>query len=80
MGCPPRTYGSRSCTDRSATTASSTRRLFTTELQPRDPATGAYTGEIVIGLPGAYGVTARVIPVHPDLANTFDLGLVAWAN
>ena len=55
-------------------------RLFTTELQPRDPATGAYTGEIVIGLPGAYGVTARVFPVHPDLANTFDLGLVAWAN
>ena len=55
-------------------------RLFTTELQPRDPATGTYAGEIVIGLPGAYGVTARVFPVHPDLAHEFDLGLMVWAN
>jgi starch phosphorylase len=42
-------------------------------------ANGRYTGEIVVGHSGSYGVSARVIPVHPDLASRFDLGRVAWA-
>ncbi len=52
--------------------------LTKTELQPTDPG-GEYAGEIVVGVPGAYGVTARVIPVHPDLASRYDVGLVAWS-
>jgi glycogen phosphorylase len=49
----------------------------TVELQPTGE--GTYTGEVVVGVAGSYGVTARVIPVHPDLANRFDLGRVIWA-
>ncbi len=53
------------------------RDLVVSELHALEATT--YAGEIVVGLPGAYGVTARVIPVHPGLATAFDLGLVAWA-
>ncbi len=41
---------------------------------------GTYRGDIALAAPGTYGVTARVIPVHPALANPFDLGLAAWAS
>ena len=51
--------------------------LVDSELRSVDAST--FDGEIVIGLPGAYGVTARVIPVHASLASPFDLGLAAWA-
>ncbi|MGI9052932.1 MAG: alpha-glucan family phosphorylase [Ilumatobacteraceae bacterium] len=51
--------------------------LVETELRSVDAST--FAGEIVIGLPGAYGVTARVIPLHAGLASPFDLGLAAWA-
>ena len=51
--------------------------MWTVELQPAGD--GVYTGEIVIAVAGSYGVTARVIPVHADLANRFDLGRVAYA-
>jgi starch phosphorylase len=53
------------------------REVSTVELQPAGD--GVYTGEIVIGVAGSYGVTARVIPVHADLPNRFDLGRVAYA-
>jgi len=45
----------------------------------RPGADGTYTGELIAGMAGSYGVTARVIPVHADLASRFDLGKVAWA-
>jgi starch phosphorylase len=51
--------------------------VSTVELEPTGD--GAYTGAIVIGVAGSYGVTARVIPVHADLPNRFDLGRVAYA-
>jgi starch phosphorylase len=41
---------------------------------------GDYGGDVVVAFAGSYGVTARIIPVHPDLANRFELGLVAWAK
>jgi len=50
----------------------------TVELQPASP--GTYTGDITIAAAGTHGVTARVVPVHPDLASPFDLGRVAWAS
>ncbi|MET0145650.1 MAG: alpha-glucan family phosphorylase, partial [Ilumatobacteraceae bacterium] len=48
------------------------------ELEPSGADT--YTGEIRIGIAGSYGVSARVVPVHPDLASPFDLGRIAWAQ
>jgi starch phosphorylase len=41
---------------------------------------GEYTGDLAVGFAGSYGVTARIIPVHPDLASRYDLGLIAWAK
>jgi starch phosphorylase len=49
----------------------------TVELQPTGE--GTYTGEVVVGVAGSYGVTARVIPVHPELSSRYDLGRVTWA-
>ena len=39
-----------------------------------------YEGDVTISVAGAYGVTARSIPVHPDLASPFDMGRVTWAT
>ncbi len=47
-------------------------------LDPTGP--GTYTGRITIAAAGTHGVTARVVPVHPDLASPFDLGRIAWAG
>jgi glycogen phosphorylase len=41
---------------------------------------GDYGGDVAVAFAGSYGVTARIVPVHPDLANRFELGLVAWAK
>jgi starch phosphorylase len=41
---------------------------------------GTYSGDLVLTAPGSYGVTARVIPVHPVLASPYELGLATWAN
>ena len=41
---------------------------------------GTYRGELVLTAPGTYGVTARVIPVHPALASPYELGLATWAS
>ncbi len=48
------------------------------ELQPTGA--GTYAGDITIGIAGSYGVSARVIPVHPDLASPFDVGRMVWAE
>jgi starch phosphorylase len=48
------------------------------DLQPA--AAGTYAGDITIAAAGTHGVSARVIPVHPDLASPFDLGRIAWAG
>ena len=42
--------------------------------------TGRYTGVITIAAAGTHGVSARVIPVHPDLSSPFDVGRIAWAE
>jgi starch phosphorylase len=41
---------------------------------------GAFRGELVLTAPGSYGVTARVLPVHPALASPYEVGLAAWAT
>jgi starch phosphorylase len=41
---------------------------------------GTYRGDLVLTAPGSYGVTARVIPVHPALASPYELGLATWAG
>jgi starch phosphorylase len=41
---------------------------------------GTYAGTITIAAAGTHGVSARVIPVHADLASPFDLGRIAWAT
>jgi glycogen phosphorylase len=41
---------------------------------------GTYRGDLVLTAPGSYGVTARVIPVHPALATPYELGLATWAS
>ena len=41
---------------------------------------GTFRGDLVLTAPGHYGVTARVIPVHPALASPYELGLAAWAT
>jgi len=52
--------------------------VTTVELQPAPD--GTYAGDVTAGVAGSYGVTARVIPVHPDLASPFDTGKLAWAT
>jgi starch phosphorylase len=51
----------------------------TVVLQPVGGEAATYRGEIVLEAPGSYGVTARVVPVHPGLASPYDLGLASWA-
>jgi starch phosphorylase len=41
---------------------------------------GTYAGTVTIAAAGTHGVSARVIPVHADLASPFDLGRIAWAT
>ena len=41
---------------------------------------GNWFGEYTVERPGAYGLTARVLPTHPLLANPFEVGCIAWAG
>jgi glycogen phosphorylase len=43
-------------------------------------AAGTYRGEIAIAVAGTHGISARVFPVHADLASPFDVGRMAWAE
>ena len=47
------------------------------QLQPSGP--GVWSADYVVEHSGAYGLTVRVLPTHPLLANPFEVGLVAWA-
>jgi starch phosphorylase len=38
-----------------------------------------YTGRFPCEQAGRYGFTVRVVPAHPDLARSVDLGCIAWA-
>lgn len=38
---------------------------------------GAYHGELTMSTAGSYGVSARIVPVHPDLASRTELGRIA---
>ena len=44
------------------------------------PADGVYRGDVAIAAAGTHGISARVFPVHPDLANRLDMGRIAWAE
>jgi starch phosphorylase len=50
-----------------------------TELRPVADEPGRYEGEVAVNVAGSYGLTARIVPVHPDLASACDLGMIAWA-
>jgi starch phosphorylase len=41
---------------------------------------GEWTGTYTVGRSGAYGLTVRVFPTNPLLANPFELGRMAWAQ
>ena len=43
------------------------------------PGTYRYTGRFSCGTAGRYGFTVRVVPAHPDLVTSVELGYVAWA-
>jgi starch phosphorylase len=51
-------------------------------MEPAGPAAddhARYTGSLETGHAGRYGFTVRVVPRHPDLVNSSELGLAAWA-
>jgi glycogen phosphorylase len=53
-----------------------------TEMQPAGPAERGqvrYRGEFACDSAGRYGFTVRVLPAHPDLAASAEMGRIAWA-
>jgi hypothetical protein len=38
-----------------------------------------FTGSFDCNLAGRHGYTVRVVPAHPDLATSAELGCVTWA-
>ena len=52
--------------------------VFERDLAKEELGVGRWTS-MVFGIAGSYGVSARVVPVHPDLASPFDVGKIAWA-
>jgi glycogen phosphorylase len=52
-------------------------------LAPAGPATDGtvrYAGEARLGRPGPFGYTVRVVPRHPLLASTAELGMVTYPD
>jgi starch phosphorylase len=53
-------------------------------MAPNGPATGEgtvrYAGDARLGRPGPFGYTVRVVPCHPLLASTAELGLVTYPD
>ncbi len=45
---------------------------------PAEDAHLRYRGRVVCDRPGRYGFTVRVVPAHPDLVSSLELGRVAW--
>ncbi len=43
-------------------------------------ADGAWAGDYVVARSGGYGLTARVLPTNPLLANPFETTCIAWAE
>jgi len=60
--------------------------LSDTDVVPMEPVGGAdgdlheYEGRFTCDKAGRYGVTVRVVPRHPDLVSSAELGRVAWAG
>ena len=50
---------------------------LTPESPPADGSVAWYTGQAVLGKPGTFGYTVRVLPSHPLLAAPAEMGLVA---
>ena len=67
-------YGRAGDDDEIADPASSELAL---EAQPEPGSVAWYCGEAVLGKPGPFGYTVRVLPRHPLLAGPAELGLVA---
>jgi starch phosphorylase len=59
--------------------------LTATTIEPMEPAGTAdddhlrYAGSFTCDTAGRYGVTVRIVPAHPDLVSSAELGRVAWA-
>jgi starch phosphorylase len=43
-------------------------------------ADGVWSGDYTVTQSGAYGLTARVLPTHPLLANPFEVARIVWAE
>ena len=52
------------------------RTELTLESQPGADSVAWYSGEAVLGQPGPFGYTVRVLPSHPQLSATAEMGLV----
>ncbi len=46
------------------------------ESQPGSDSVAWYSGETVLGQPGPFGYTVRVLPSHPQLSGPAEMGLV----
>ncbi len=46
---------------------------------PADDDHARYSGSLRTDHAGRYGFTVRVVPRHPDLVSTAEMGLAAWA-
>jgi starch phosphorylase len=46
---------------------------------PADDGHVRYSGSFICQTAGRYGVTVRVVPAHPDLTSSAELGRIAWA-
>ena len=51
-----------------------------TEVERTDDIHVRYRGEFLCEDAGRYGFTVRVVPSHPDLAASAELGRVTWAS
>jgi len=57
-----------------------TPRALALELEEHDGRAAVYVGAFDVDASGEYGMAARVVPDHPDLASWSDTGLIAWAD
>jgi starch phosphorylase len=53
------------------------RTLLRLESAPGSDSVAWYSGEAVLGQPGPFGYTVRVLPSHPELSGPAEMGLVA---
>ena len=57
--------------------ANPTRAELALESPPGADSVAWYSGVAVLGQPGPFGYTVRVLPSHPELSGPADMGLIA---